>query len=135
MLGAIDKQLISRFDAGCVMLLIFLARKKDTNRFEMYGTMQIVESINSILYCAKRIRDTGNVDFVRRFVYILDRYGIRLRLMRVDREFVTTDVMQALNGLNKRFLMPAIRPSGSKRPFQNTTGKTGRSLLTHNEKR
>lgn len=115
-LVAIDKHLIPRFDAGSMLFLVFSARKNGTNRFEAYATMQVVAGpINAILDCAKFTRDMDNVDFVRRFVHILDRYKIRPRLMLVDREFFAVDIMLALNGLGKKFLMPAVKNDRIKR--------------------
>lgn len=115
-LVAIDKHLIPRFDAGGMMSLIFSARKNGTNKFEAYATMQVVAGpINAVLDCARVTRGTDNVDFVRRFGHILERYGIRPRLVLVDREFFAVDVMLALNGMRKRFLMPAVKTLGIKR--------------------
>ncbi|MCG8531376.1 MAG: transposase [Desulfovibrionales bacterium] len=115
-LVAIDKHLIPRFDVGSMLFLVFAARKGGTNRFEAYATMQVVAGpINAVLDCVKFTRGMDNVDFVRRFVHIMDRYKIRPRLLLVDREFFAVDVMQALNGLGKRFLMPATKTPGIKR--------------------
>ena len=115
-LVAVDKHLIPRFDVGNMLFLVFAARKNGTNRFEAYATMQVVAGpINAVLDCVKFTRDMDNVDFVRRFVHILDGYRIRPRLMLVDREFFAVDVMLALNGLGKKFLMPATKKPGIKR--------------------
>ena len=95
---------------------MFAARKNGTNRFEAYATMQVVAGpINAILDCVKFTRGMDNVDFVRRFVHILDRYGIRPRLLLVDREFFAVDIMLALDGLGKKFLMPAVKNKGIKK--------------------
>ena len=115
-LVAIDKHLIPRFDAGSMPFPVFSARKNGTNGSGAYATMQVVAGpINAILDCVKFTRDMDNVDFVRRFVHILDGYGIRPRLMLVDREFFAVDVMLALNGLGKKFLMPATKTPGIKK--------------------
>jgi len=113
---ATDKHLIPRFDAGSMLFPVFAARKNGTNRFEACATMQVVAGpVNAVLDCIKFTRDMDNVDFVRRFVHILDRYGIRPRLMPVDREFFAVDIMLALNGLGRRFLMPATKTPGIKK--------------------
>ncbi len=115
-LVAVDKHLIPRFDIGNMISLIFSARKNGTNKFEAYATMQVVAGpVNAVLDCARVTRGTDNVDFVRRFVHILDRHKIRPRLMLVDREFFAVDVMLALNGMRRKFLMPAVKTAGIKR--------------------
>ena len=114
-LVAVDKHLIPRFDVGRMLFLVFAARKNGTNRFEAYATMQIVAGpINAVLDCEIHPRH-GQRGFVCRFVHILDGYEIHPRLMLVDREFFAVDVMLALNGLDKRFLMPATKKPGIKR--------------------
>lgn len=82
--------------------------------------------INAVLDCARFTHDMDNMDFVRRFLHILDRYGIRPRLLLADREFFVVDIMLAPNGLNRRFLLPAAKTHGIKKAILEQGGKLGR---------
>ena len=115
-LVAIDKHLIGRFDRDNMGHLIYSAWKNGTNRFEAYATVQVVaEPVNAVLDCVRVTRGSPDVDFVRKFVQILRDYGIRARLVLLDREFYSVDVMNALSASGSRYLMPAVKNGGIKR--------------------
>ncbi len=116
MLVAIDKHLIPRHDRNNMLHLVYSKIKGGTNRFECYATMQAVAgSINAVLDCVPVTRDCSDVDFVRRFVNTLRKCRVKARLLLMDREFYSTDVMLALNESHSKFLMPAVKNAGIKR--------------------
>lgn len=118
-LVAIDKHLIGRFDRNNMGHLIYSAWKNGTNRFEAYATVQVVaEPVNAVLDCVRVTRGSSDVDFVRKFVQILRDYGIRARLVLLDREFYSVDVMNALSASGSRYLMPAVKNRGVKKAIE-----------------
>ena len=118
-LVAIDKHLIGRFDRDNMEHLVYSARKNGTDRFEAYATMQVVAGrVNAVLDCARVVRGSFDVDFVRKFVQTLRDYRIRARLVLLDREFYSVDVMNALSASGNRYLMPAVKNAGVKRAIE-----------------
>lgn len=115
-LVAIDKHLIPRYDVNNMLHLIYSKAKAGTSKFETYASIQAVGgTINAILDCVPLTRDDEDVDFVRRFVQKLRRYGLTARLILMDREFYSVDVISAVCESGNRFLMPAVKNSGIKR--------------------
>ena len=114
-LVAIDKHLIGRFDKDNMGRPIYSAWKNGTNKFEAYATVQVVaERVNAVLDCVRVTRGSSDVDFVRKFVRTLRDYKIRARLVLLDREFYSVDVMNALSASGNRYLMPAVKNRGIK---------------------
>ena len=115
-LVAIDKHLIPRHDRDNMMYLVYSKFKGGTYRFECYATMQAVGTkISAVLGCFRVTRDDSEADFVRRFMRELGNHRIRPRLLLVDREFYSVDVMSAIREFGNRFLMPAIKNTGVKK--------------------
>jgi len=115
-LVAIDKHLIGRFDRDNMEHLIYSAWKNGTKRFEAYATLQVVAGpVNAVLDCARVTRDTDNVDFVREFVQTLRDCKVHARMILLDREFFSVDIMNALSASGSRYLMPAVKTVGIKR--------------------
>ena len=107
---AIDKHLIPRYDKGNLAYLVRSKAYKGTTKFEAYATMQIVaKDENPTLDCVPITRDDSDVDFVRRFAKKLQKYKIRPRLLLLDREFFSVEVMESLYENHHTFLMPAVK--------------------------
>ena len=139
-LVAIDKHLIPRHDRDNMLHLVYSKSNGGTYRFECYATMQTVGTkIGAVLGCFRVTRDDSDVDFVRRFMRDLGHHRMRPRLLLVDREFYSVDVMAAVRESGHGFLMPAIRNTGIKRAIKEhhagTRGAVSRYTLRNSEGR
>ena len=115
-LVAIDKHLIPRHDKFNMNYLIRSKADGGTHKFESYSTLQIVDGpANAVLCCMRELKESIDANFVRRFTRILKENKIRARLILLDREFYSVDVMEAVLQSKNKFLMPAIKNSAIKR--------------------
>ena len=118
-LVAIDKHLIPRHDRDNMSHLIRSKPKGGTGRFECYATMHVVaEQVPAILECMQVTRSVDNADFVRKFMQKLRDYRIRARLLLMDREFYSTEIIRLVSGHGRKFLMPAVKNTGMKRAIR-----------------
>ena len=109
---AIDKHLIPRHDKDNMSHLIRSKPKGGTGKFECHATMHVVaEQVPAILECMQVTRSVDNSDFVRKFMQKLRDYRIRARLLLMDREFYSTEIIRQ----GRKFLMPAVKNTGMKR--------------------
>ena len=75
---AVDKHNIPRHDEKKTKKLVGSQYKSGTSTFEVYATMQAVAgSINSTLDCFRFVKESNNVDFIRKFTHQLDEKDIR----------------------------------------------------------
>ncbi len=115
-LVAIDKHLIPRHDKFNMKYLIRSKAGGGTHKFESYSTLQIVDGpANAVLCCMRELKESIDANFVRRFTQILKENKIRARLILLDREFYSVDVMEAVLQSKNKFLMPAIKNSTTKK--------------------
>ena len=115
-LVAIDKHLIPRHDKSNMEYLIRSKADEGTHKFESYSTLQIVDGpANAVLCCMRELKESIDANFVRRFTRILKENKIRARLILLDREFYSVDVMEAVLQSKNKFLMPAIKNSTTKK--------------------
>ena len=116
LLIAIDKHMIPKFDRGDITGLVRAKEKAGSTLFECYATMQIVSGqIPAILECIRVTPCLSNADLLLKLTASLSAYGIRERLLLLDREFFAVDLMGVLSGAGRRFLMPARKHAGIKR--------------------
>lgn len=71
--------------------------------------------MNAALECVSVTRDSFDADFVRKFVQIFRDYKIGARLVLLDSEFYSANVMNALSASGNRYLMPAVKNDGIKK--------------------
>ena len=115
-LVAVDKHLIPRHDKDNMMYLVRSKPSGGTSKFECYATMQAVaEPVTAVLDCVRVTRDMFEADFVRSFMRKLGDYRIRARLLLLDREFYSTEIIGLVSDMGHRFLMPAVKNAGVKR--------------------
>ena len=118
-LVAIDKHLIPRHDKDNMSHLTRFKPKGGTSKFECYATMHVVaEQVPAILECMQVTRSVDDVDFVRKFVQKLGDYRIRARLLLMNREFYSTEIIRLVSEQRHKFLMPAVKNTGIKRMMQ-----------------
>ncbi len=128
-LVAIDKHLIPRHDKDNMSHLIWSKPKGGTGRFECYATMHVVaEQVPTILECMQVTRSVDNADFVRKFMQKLRDYRIRARLLLMDREFYSTEIIRLVSEQRRKFLMPAVKNVGMKRAIREHHDKSRRAV-------
>ena len=128
-LVAIDKHLIPRHDKDNMSHLIWSKPKGGTGRFECYATMHVVaEQVPAILECMQVTRSVDNADFVRKFMQKLRDYRIRARLLLMDREFYSTEIIRLVSEQRRKFLMPAVKNVGMKRAIREHHDKSRKAV-------
>lgn len=115
-LVAIDKHLIPRYDRGDITGLVRSQLKQGSTLFECYATMQVASgSVRAILDCIRVTPCMDNAELVGRIISSLSAYGIKERLLLLDREFFSVKVIRVLQDANRRYLMPARKHAGIKK--------------------
>lgn len=108
---AIDKHLIGRFDKHPNMHnMIFSKPKNGTFCFNGLATINCTFEGSRACLGAVIVRRIDELeDIVSRLVGVCIRNGVRIRILNMDREFFTVNVMNVLKSLNIRFIMPTTR--------------------------
>ena len=128
-LVAIDKHLIPRHDKDNMSHLTRSKPKGGTSKFECYATMHVVaERVPAILECMQVTRSVDDADFVRKFVQKLKGYRIRARLLLMDREFYSTEIINLVSEHRCKFLMPAVKNAGIKRMIREHHDKSRKAV-------
>ena len=87
--------------------MIHSRSKQGTDYFIRYVTAQCVDRGARLMLAAIHIPALESMsDFVRRLVDLARQAGADIRLVLLDHEFFTTDVMKALRNMKVRYLMP-----------------------------
>jgi hypothetical protein len=115
-MAAADKHDIPRHDPNTDKGFLRRGKRKDgTTRFETYATLQCVEEgRRAQIACEQTGLFDENADVIESLVAASRLEGIRIYLLLVDREFFSSKVMNRMNKLRQRFLMPCKLTSGVK---------------------
>ena len=119
-MAAIDKHEIPRHDKDVDKGFLRRGKRKDgTTRFETYATLQCVEEgRRAQIACEQTGLFAENADVVESLVTASRLEGVRVFLLLVDREFFSSKVMNRMNRLRQRLLMPCRLTSGVKRALE-----------------
>ena len=104
---AIDKRLIPRHDKKWGPDLVRSKYKSGTGVFETYITVQCANSKCRLVLASMPMGAFSfTPKFVRKIVQLCEDVGAKPRLILLDREFYSTDVMRELDGLGVQYLIP-----------------------------
>ena len=113
---AIDKHFIPRYDKTDDPYIVKSKSKSSTTTFEGYGTIQCVdESCRAQIGCTPIRKGHSKADIVRKLVHDCIRNCIKIRLVLLDREFFSTDVIHELKQNYCTFIIPARKTPGIKK--------------------
>ena len=104
---AIDMHLISRYDKHPTEEITRSKSKNGTTRFERYMTIQCVDDEARIVLGACYLNSGESVP--KSMEYLLDsvhKMGIKIRMVLLDREFFSVDVIRCLGQRDVNFLIP-----------------------------
>ena len=106
---AIDMHLIPRWDRKHGAELVRSKAKRGTHLFERYITVQCVtRRIQLTLGAFPMPALTDTADFVRKTIDSCLEKKVRIGIAMLDREFFSTDVIRAIDGMGIKYLIPCI---------------------------
>jgi Transposase DDE domain len=99
-------------------------RDRGTNLFYTYASIHVVENGRRITIFEVPVHQLDDhASVVERLIEHATARGIRIRTLLVDRGFYSVDVMNRLDELGVRYLMPAIKNGRIKRAIEDHHGK------------
>ena len=110
---AIDIHLIPRYDRNRGDELIKTRYKNGTKYFEGYITAQCVDNGAHLVLGVLPLYEKKNIHLaVDRIMQICQKYGIKIRLVLLDREFFTVGTISVLDRWDVGYLMPCRNTKG-----------------------
>ncbi len=117
---AIDKHLVCRYDRfRRIVNTIKSKPKKGTYNFNCLATANCIVA-GSRAFLAARLVRRGDVDVevVSGLIADCRKRGIRIKSLKIDREFFSVDIMDMLEREGIQFMVPAIKTKGVKKAVE-----------------
>ena len=130
---AIDFHNICRYDKNPDMKFMRYSKHKNgTHQFNTLSSIHcITEGARACLGVLLRTREIFPVDAVAALLDMCKANRIRIRTLMLDREFYSADVMNLLNALDVKWLMPAVKTDTIKRAISEFENGTRGAVSVH----
>ena len=92
--------------------------KKSTSTFYRYISLYLIEGERKLTLSMLPVRnDMPMLDYIVYFLDIIDRTGLKVKALLLDREFYSVDILSHLMQRNAPFIMPVKRQSAIMKEF------------------
>lgn len=102
--------------------------KKSTSTFYRYISLYLIEGERKLTLSMLPVRnDIAALDYIVYFLDIIDRAGLYVKALLLDREFYSVDILSHLMERNTPFIMPVKRQSAKVKEFL-SEGRCSRTM-------
>lgn len=102
--------------------------KKSTSTFYRYISLYLIEGERKLTLSMLPVRnDMAALDYIVYFLDIIDRAGLYVKALLLDREFYSVDILSHLMERNTPFIMPVKRQSAKVKEFL-SEGRCSRTM-------